>query len=175
MAELVFDNCRVLALAVVTNGIHDAVTGVEEAREWIGSEVFELWCDRCDLHPEYLRRRVARLLASGRSVLLPDDGDDEAVDIDEAVRLHEEEGYTWSEAAAKMNVSVSTLRNRRKAAGHNMAKSTGAGATGKEIIKIDLEAARRLHERGLTWREIADQLGVSAETLRLRRKAFGGL
>lgn len=163
---LIYERCRLLALGVIVEAVLDAVRhGDEGAQDWINTQWFERWCDRCDQNPARWRRRVAELLASGEIISF--ELDDE-VDIDAAVRLYEE-GYTWGEVAEELGVDVKVLREKRKAAGY------GVGNKTREVVDVDVAAAERLHRRGYTWMEIADEFNVSVGTLLNRRRAYGSM
>lgn len=57
---------RAIAYAVVSQALVDALDGQRDAQEWLQTASFEAWCDRCGLHPDYLRRSVAGRLPATR-------------------------------------------------------------------------------------------------------------
>ena len=94
------------------------------------------------------------------------------VDIDEARRLHEG-GWTWERIADHLGVSQTTLFSRMRGEDTGDSRPTEvvrSGAGPVRRIAVDMKEARRLRERGLSWKEVGRRLGVSESTLFERRK-----
>lgn len=49
---------RRLALAVLQQGIKDAIKGCGRAREWVESPSFAFWCDLVGLNADYLQLKL---------------------------------------------------------------------------------------------------------------------
>lgn len=57
-----------LIIAVIKVAMDDYLKGDKSAEHWLSSHYFNHWCSWLDLEPDYIRRKLVRIRASGKKL-----------------------------------------------------------------------------------------------------------